>query len=55
MKDKIRKIKFKDIPVYEHLEFTLKNTTYADRMKWFEEAFNFAMTLRKRKKKFNNF
>ena len=49
MKVKLKKVNLKNIPVYEHLEWTLKNTTYADRMKWLEEAFNFAMMLREQK------
>lgn len=32
------KFKKKDIPVYEHLDFILGHTTYADRWQWLVEA-----------------
>ena len=39
-----------NIPVYEHLEWHLKHTTYADRAKWLEEANAFVRAADKRRK-----
>ncbi len=41
MEIELPKFKKKDIPVYEHLEFYLKKTTYADRLQWLEDANEF--------------
>ena len=49
MKLKPKKIKVRDIPVYEHLEYALKHTTYADRLQWLEEANAFVHSLKKKK------
>lgn len=38
-----------NIPVHEHLEFCLKKTTYADRLKWLEEANEFVRAVEKAK------
>lgn len=35
-------------PVYEHLEYSLKNT-YAQRLQWLEEANEFVQMLRRKK------
>jgi len=45
---KIKTLKLKDIPVYEHLDISLK-CTYAQRLKWLEEANKFVRMLQKRK------
>ena len=37
------------IPVYEHVEHYVKNTTYVHRLQWLEEANNFVWALRKKK------
>jgi len=49
MKLKIPKIKLKDIPVYEHLDVSLK-TTYAQRWDWLKGAKAFVRSLEKNKK-----
>lgn len=46
MKLKSKKNKLKDIPVYEHLEASLKKT-YAQRLQWLEDAVKFARSVRK--------
>ena len=50
MKIKLKQIKLKDIPVYEHLEHSLEKTTYADRLQWLEEANEFVRLIKKAKK-----
>ena len=47
MKQKIKKIKLTNIPVYEHLEFDLKKTTYADRLLWLEQANEFVRSIKR--------
>jgi hypothetical protein len=49
MNPKIPKIKKKDIPVYEHLDFILEHTTYADRWQWLVEANAFVHAAQKAK------
>lgn len=44
-----KKLKSADIPVYEHLEVTLKKTTYAQRLEWLEEANEFVRMLERKK------
>ena len=43
------KKKIKSRGVWEHLEHTLKHTTYAHRFQWLEEASKFVNTLRRKK------
>ena len=47
---KSSKIKI-DSGVYEHLDHYLKNTTYADRLKWLKEANAFVNAVERRRKK----
>lgn len=44
------KLNFDKIEVWEHLEFSLENTTYADRWKWLEEANEFVREVEKQRK-----
>lgn len=37
------------IPIYEHLDFDLKHTTYADRLLWLEQSNEFVRSLKKMK------
>lgn len=53
MKIKIKKIETKNIPVYEHLEYSLERTSYADRLLWLEEANEFMWLLKKNKNRPN--
>ena len=48
---KKRTTKFRKInpEVHEHLEFVMKNTTCADRLRWLEEANAFVRSLQKKK------
>ena len=39
---KFRYVQGKRVAIHEHLEFVVKNTTYADRWLWLEEANAFA-------------
>jgi len=41
--------KVKSRGVWEHLEHTLRKTTYAQRLQWLEEADQFVQTLRRKK------
>jgi hypothetical protein len=50
MRQKYRIVKGEKIPVWEHLEWTLKKTSYADRLQWLEEANEFARDLKKNKR-----
>jgi hypothetical protein len=45
----MKKIKFKDIESFEHLDFVLKNTTPLERFKWLENAWDFWYRLKKNK------
>ena len=49
MKLKLKNLRInrKKIPIYEHLEFDLKHTTYADRLLWLEQANDFLRSLKK--------
>ena len=47
---KYRRVKGKKIAVYEHLEFWLNNTTYADRLRWLREANAFVNAVERRRK-----
>ena len=48
---KIKKAEFevKDVEPFEHLEFVVKNTTAAQRLKWLESAWNFWYELEMRR------
>ena len=48
MKQKI-KFKMSDIPVYEHLEHHVKNTTYVHRWKLFQQMYEFIDLAKKKK------
>ena len=50
MKQKIKPIKMKDIPVYEHLEHYVKKTTYTHRLQWLEQANAFVRALKNSKR-----
>ena len=51
MKINILKNKKKlNIQVHEHLEFVVKHTTYADRLRWLEEANEFVRAVEKARK-----
>ena len=43
------RIKHKNRGVHEHLEHTLRFTSYADRLKWLEESYLFVRKLQKKK------
>ena len=45
--------KLKDVEVWEHLHFTLDKTTYADRLLWLDQAMNFVLKFRKKRKYFS--
>ena len=45
-----KKFRLKDMPVWEHLEFTLKKTTYADRLLWLDQAMDFVLKVRKNRR-----
>ena len=40
----------KNPDIHEHLAFTLEKTTYADRLRWLEEANEFVRLVEKNKK-----
>ena len=48
---KASKIKAGQGGVYEHLEHYLKKTTYADRLRWLQEANAFVQDIERRRKK----
>ena len=50
---KFRYVQGKKIAIHEHLEFVIKNTTYADRWQWLKEANTFVRKVEdaRRKKK----
>lgn len=45
----IKKVNKKNKEIHEHLEFALKNTSYADRLRWLQEANEFVRLLQKNK------
>lgn len=49
MTRKYRIVKGKKIPIWEHLDWTLEKTTYADRWQWLEEAHQFVRLAQKKK------
>jgi len=49
MKNKSNKSWRKNPNVHEHLEFWVKNCSYADRLLWLEESNEFVRSLRKMK------
>ena len=49
MKKNVKSIKLSDIPVYEHPEHHLRNTTYAHRLQWLQEANDWVYLLEKKK------
>ena len=49
MKRKVKSIKLSDIDVYEHLEHHVRNTTYAHRLQWLQEANDWVRLLEKKK------
>ena len=49
IKKRTTKYKRTNPDVHEHLEFVVKNTTYADRLNWLEEANAFVRAIEKKK------
>ena len=49
MSSKTKRGSISKIPVYEHLEFYVKNTTYAHRLQWLEEANEFVRQIQKKR------
>ena len=43
-------LKSKKYTIYEHLEHYVKNTTYADRLQWLEDANNFVRKVQKKRR-----
>ena len=48
---KIRAAKSRNLNIHEHLEFVVKNTTYADRWRWLKEANAFVQEVERRRKR----
>ena len=46
---KIQKFKFKNTPIYEHLDYHLEHTTYAERFRWLKESNAFVRLVQKTK------
>ena len=48
MKKKVKLFKLNDVPVYKHLEHNVRNTTYAHRLQWLQQANDWVRLLRKK-------